>query len=289
MKTSLLIIALVLFAALSCCAESITWYSINSGGGVAASEAWTIQATIGQPVAGVVTTPPYTADPRIHYIGFWSGDLRVPLLQSNLADAKLLSPGAYISLADLTVTTVSASDFADRLYLEAGDRSSGIQLYHGSSALPALAEGTRVSVIGSLQAMQTGELALVGSQVIPLQTGDALRPLGMRTGQVGGKASGQPGIIGSADLNNIGLLVRVWGQIEGLEAGTDYLLLSDGSGTSLGPLRIDTSELTSAPESGYIQITGISSVEYRGVGPERRLVPVVRPRRPSDAVPITAL
>lgn len=283
MKSSLIAAILVLCIALSCRAESIDWYSVNSGGGTASSEAYTVQATIGQPVAGLVTTPPYTADPKIHYIGFWSGDLQVPSLPNTIRDAKLLASGTWLSLSGLAVTTASPADFTDRIYLEAGDRSSGIQFYHGSSPLPALPEGTRVSVTGTLKTLPSGEIAIVGTQVIPLQASSALRPLGLRTGQVGGRTLGQPGTAGAIDLNNTGLLIRVWGLITGVEAGTNYLLINDGSGVS-SPLRVDASELDTVPESGFVQVTGISSVELRGAD----LVPVLRLRRQADVVPIGA-
>ncbi len=285
----LLAVLVTLGLAVTCSAESIAWYSVNSGGGTASSSEYTLQGTVGQPAVGVVTTPPYSSEPRVHYIGFWSGDLRAPSLASSIDSAKLMPEGTYLALSGLYATTESPGDFGNRLYLEAEDRSSGILFSHGSASVPTLAEGTQVSVIGTLKVLENGELALVGNQVTPLQTGVPRRPLGLRAAQVGGKNSGQPDLVGqrgttgAVDLNNTGLLIRVWGRISGREAGTDYLLINDGS-VAFDSLRIDPSELDFVPDSGFVQITGISSVEYRGTD----LVPVVRPRRPADLVQLAA-
>jgi hypothetical protein len=197
----------------------------------------------------------------------------------------LLADGSYISLSGALATTASLSDFVDRVYLEQEDRSSGIQFFHGPSLIPLMAEGDRVTVIGTL-ATRDGERCIEGSQVTAIvHSGRQLKPLGVRGALTGGGdfhvagSSGQRGV-GRAGLNNVGLLVRIWGRVEGIfqEGENAYLFVDDPS----GPVRVDPGRLGSIPTSGYVEITGISSVDNQSGA----LVPVIKPRRGSDLVEI---
>ena len=75
-------------------------------------------------------------------------------------------------------------------------------------------------------------------------------------------------------LNNIGLLVRVWGQVS--SSGTDYFTIDDGSGAQvkcLVPVGV-------AIDSGwqYVCVTGISSCEKV----DDQIRPLIRVRQQGD-------
>lgn len=257
-----------------CAASRIDWCTVNSGGGTSASASHTVIGTIGQPVVGMAAACPPSS--QLHYIGFWYG---TPGSVTSISALRGLSDGAYVYIPGLYATTLSPSDFDDRIYIEQGNRASGIQFYHGSGPIPSVTEGNIVGVIGTL-GTENGERRLVGSAVFPTPSAIVLRPLGMQGKSVGGTdAPGQAGV-SDGGTNNVGLLVRVFGQVVGLrvEDGKTFLLVNDGSCPAGDELRVDTSKLDTIPESGWATITGISSVELLPSG----LKPIVRPRRASD-------
>ncbi len=77
---------------------------------------------------------------------------------------------------------------------------------------------------------------------------------------------GQYGVSGGSGANNVGILVKVWGNVT--SSGTSYIVIDDGSGVSV---RVDTSEDPTVPNSGYVEVTGISSL-YGTSGSATRLV-----------------
>lgn len=294
-KVLWLLMFFLLIPSLSIAQYKIDWFSINSGGGsTEAAGSYKMNGTVGQAEVGVVATPAYSPDPHIHYIGFWSGDIAQPQQVDSPSEVKLKRDGAYVAIVGVYATTNYSADFNDKIYIEAGDRSSGIQFYHGQLQIPSVAEGDKVSVIGTL-ATRNGERAIVGSTVTLLAPDtppiSPLKPLGMQALAVGGSdfqynpetGEGQLGVSQNG-LNNIGLLVTVWGAVKGtvMESdGNTYLLLDDGSKPN-APLRIDKSKIGSYPDNSIIQVTGISSVGYI----DSQLVPIVRPRRPADVIQI---
>ncbi|MDI6829364.1 MAG: hypothetical protein QME62_12855 [Armatimonadota bacterium] len=291
----LFIILVGLIPSLCSAQYRIDWYSINSGGApTEATGSYKLNATAGQAAVGVVTTPPYSPDPHIHYVGFWSGEVANPQQVASPIEAKLASDGSYVCISGVYATTNYSSDFSDKLYIEAGDRSSGVQFYHGSAPITSVAEGDKISVIGTM-ATRNGERAIVGSTVVLLAPDtppiSPLKPLGIKAVEAGGSdfqynpetGAGQQGVSQSG-LNNIGLLVRVWGTVKGTVTesdGNSYLLLDDGS-KSYAPLRVDKSKIGWYPNNCIIQVTGISSV----ANINSQLVPVIRPRRQTDVIQI---
>jgi hypothetical protein len=152
-----------------------------------------------------------------------------------------------------------------------------------------MAEGDRMSVVGRLTTTEDGERAVIGTHVTLLSAATPLRPLGLRDRQAAGSdfylggPYGQPGV-GVPGLNNVGLLVCVWGKVEGAiaENGTTYLLINDGS-SPVDRLRVDTAKLSGIP-AGYVRAVGISSIESIS----GRLVPVIKPRRSTDVQILSA-
>ncbi len=241
----------------------IDWSCISSGGGVASGAVYRLNATVGQPAAGFASN-----SERLHWIGFWSGDVPTPTVCATMAAAKLLPDGAFVSVAG-KVATSAAGDFAGYFYIEEAKRTSGIRV--DAPALAELARGSVANVIGTMGTTLAGERQIEGPMVIITSSTTPLAPLGMTNKALGGKSLGSPpdgqvGVTGGTGLNNVGLLVCVWGLVTA--SGDGYVDIDDGS----GPVRVDTSALASQPEYGdYVSVIGISSV-YKRTGETLRLV-----------------
>lgn len=249
---SLLLAALVSSAAL---AYSIDWYSINSGGGVSTSASYSVNATIGQPVAGFASNTSF-----LHWIGFWAGDVPTPTVVASIEVAKQMANGVYVSLAGRLATT-SASDFTNFFYVEERDRYSGIRVAAPPAGISGLARGSVVNVIGTMDTIATGERQLTGPIVIVVYSDKPLGPLGMTNKSLGGgNLPAGPAVKNGIGLNNVGLLVTTWGYVSAI-SGSD-MLITDGSGDDV---RVNVAGLASLPEEGdYVTVIGISSVTTSG-------------------------
>ena len=234
---------------------SIKSSSINCGGGVGTSSAYTVNATAGQAAVGFSTSQSF-----IHWAGFWAGEIPTPTVAATPAAAKMLADGAFISIAGKIATTSSA-DFTDCFYIEEMDRFSGIRVSVPTAAINGLNRGSVVNVIGTMATAGSGERQISGPVVIIVGTHAPLGPLGMVNRSVGGDyLNGQCGVIDGNGLNNIGLLIQTWGTVIGSPAQS--LLVNDGSGT---PVMLDTAWLASPPEVGsYVSVVGVSSIPISG-------------------------
>lgn len=253
----------------------IDWYSINSGGGLATGGNYKLQSTIGQPVAGLVS-----GSNILHWIGFWGGDVPTPVVVASLDEAKRLPDGAFISVSGQVATSAS-DDFGTFFYAEDPDRVSGIRV-----SVPApvanLVRGSIVNIVGTLSTTASGERQFTGPMVVITGTRTPLAPVGLTNRALGGGDLGQPplgqyGVAGGSGLNNVGILVHTWGLITG--TGSGYVMIDDGS----GPVRVDTTTLSTPPTSGYISVIGISSLYQATPGGERTRL--VLPRKQGDIAP----
>ena len=178
-----------------------------------------------------------------------------------LQEAKILPDGTAIETSGMIATT-DASDYAGIFYIEEPDRTSGIRVVP-SSINGTLAKGKTVEVYGTLATTGPGERYLDDATVTVTGTPSLLDPIGMTNLALGGGDYGtspnyQMGVTGGTGPNNIGLLVRVWGEatVSGITT------IDDGSGVAL---RVITSALTTPPTNGeYVTLTGISSIAPGG-------------------------
>jgi hypothetical protein len=250
----------------------IDWYSVNSGGGTMSGGAYGLDGSIGQASAGFVQNTTF-----LHWVGFWSGEVPIPILVETPHAAKLLNDGAFVSIAG-KIATSGQGDFDLFFYVQEENRSSGIRVAV-PAAVAGLARGSVVNVIGTLGTTREGERQLTGPIVIIVSSHDPLAPLGMPNKSVGGGDWGTPllgqyGVAGATGLNNVGLLIATWGRVT--EKGTGYLLITDGSGDAI---RVSTAGLSTIPdENDYICVIGISSL-YKPGSDRLRLV---LPRADSD-------
>ena len=197
---------------------------------------------------------------------YWS-----PVL--SIRDIKKAADGAVISGSGAIVSAVLGGSY---FYIEADDRSCGIRVekpFHGAT------ECTRATISGKLKTSWSGE-RLIAADTVSCSGSGSVGPLAMTNRNLGGEDSrynplsgaGQQGVNGGFGLNNIGLLVRVYGQL--ISEEPTYFTIDDGSGVEV---RI-TPPYDVADPGDFLFVTGISSCEkVDGV-----ITRVVRPRRLAD-------
>ena len=191
------------------------------------------------------------------------------------------SPGETIVRCNEAIVSAAWPDF---FYIEADDRTCGIR---ADKAGHLLQVGMRADVIGYIRTNADGELYVDAATALQNGIGD-VTPLAMVGLAVGGSdffydpgsGSGQQGASayriadlpggGSGralwalpGLNNIGLLVKIWGTVTW--AGTDTFYVDDGSGYDDGDPDIPGVLVTVPagvdvpPEGSMVQVAGASS------------------------------
>jgi len=180
--------------------------------------------------------------------------------ETTIGNAKSLPDGTPVGVRSVIAT---AQYGGDTFYVEEPDRSAGIRVH---KAYHLVTPGTVVDVGGTIQTDPTsGERYIEATTVSTTGTG-TVAPVGLNNRDLGGGGfGGQQGAAGAAGLNNMGLLVKAWGQITQL--GTNRYSLSDGAGVdvvllTLGPINIPGSNPPQpVPDGTYINVTGISTCE----------------------------
>lgn len=186
---------------------------------------------------------------------------------ATLPDARVSGNNMPVEVNGVVVTAA----FTDHFYVETEDRVAGMRV---NKANHGLGIGSKVNVSGVLQTDPSGERAIASPTVVPAGTG-SVDPIGMKAGSLGGASwmlnettgAGQKGIPGSSDLNNIGLLVRVYGRLGSIEA--HKFTIQDGSGAAVECITPDS--VTVQPDWVYSCVTGISSCKQGTAGLERVL------------------
>ena len=208
--------------------------------------------------------------------------------------AKTLPTGREVSIEPSAVTAV----FPEFFYLESEDRSSGVMVAWNS----AVTEGSLVQVLGGTAITGDRERYVQATGVTAAGSG-SVRPLGTRPASLGGSGffytpggtGGQPGtqawdwsssvVVDVPGLNNIGLLVTIWGKVTW--AGSDAFIIDDGSGSRFGDptapgVRVLVPPAVSVPAvDTWVSVTGISSC-YRV---DEAVYRLLRVRKPADITP----
>lgn len=194
---------------------------------------------------------------------------------SSIRDARLVASDYP---AELRGVVVSAA-FDGFFYVEDENRTCGIRVdlqNHGLSA------GSRVDLAGQ-SVGGDGERRIRARSVTQVGSGN-VQSLGISNAALGGgdwnyvssTGAGQRGVANGVGLNNIGLLVQVWGKVVSRGPGEDFTI-DDGSGQPVwcrAPAGF-------AMDTGwdYVSVTGVSSCEnVIGSG----LVRIVRVRTADD-------
>lgn len=208
-------------------------------------------------------------------------------------------PSKIVSLAAKEVTAVGAFRYAAHvggqtvwksvpcLYVQEGDRSSGIRVIAGDARdlpLPpaGVQPGDLVNVTGIISTIdgertigcltQDGSAHEAAFTVVGRAPSPA-SPVGMRVRDLGGAAVGPtPGVTGGLGANNVGLLVRVVGTVVSVssdERGVTVLYIDDGSNTPCGAATGVKAYApgASAQVGDLVVVTGVSSVELYDPSP----------------------
>ena len=209
------------------------------------------------------------------------------------------SVGASVYLDTMTVTGALPS--ANMFYVT--DGSSGIGVLKNSAVPSMPSAGQRVAVIGQTAyaaSPYTSELIVVPSKYVNLGGSETVMPvMAINRGTGGGGLSAQPAVADdvtadppkmSAGLNNIGLLVTVFGQLTSTwNPGDRFCWIDDGSALNDGSgrgIKVDLIEAgNSLPAGTYYKITGILRCG-RSSGPEALPIRVLWARNSSDLVAV---
>jgi hypothetical protein len=168
---------------------------------------------------------------------------------------------ATVFLIGKTVTAI----FDDQFYIEEMDRSSGIRIV-ASETPEGLAVGDTVDVEGIIKT-NTADERYVEATSITSESGTPLSPVGMTTREVGGSdwnydpntGAGQKGVENNeGNLNNIGKLVRVTGNVTAV--GSDFFYLLDGyearDYSVFSGIRVRCESEWTKPASGTLRLCG---------------------------------
>jgi len=174
-----------------------------------------------------------------------------------IAGYKSMPDGMAISGTDAFVTAA----FVDFFYARVDDRTSAIRV---KSPGHTLVVSNKVHIEGSLSTNDDCERFIDASSATQIDGGATTSPLGMRASCLGGGPFNlQCGVQGGKGVNNIGMLVRIWGLVTSLDPSSQktWFVVSDGSGF----VKVTVPGGTAVPRKGdHVIVTGISSCEESG-------------------------
>lgn len=146
--------------------------------------------------------------------------------------AKSQLDGTYLTLPQKVVTAV----FPGYFYVEESDRSAGVRVISSRY----IAVGKVINISGANITTIDGEKCLTNCTLqIASNPTTQIAPLGMTNKSLGagnwawendGSSRGQIGVEGGIGLNNVGLLVRIWGRITHIDAQRRWYVIDDGTG-----------------------------------------------------------
>lgn len=202
-----------------------------------------------------------------------------PTAEPGIGAAKQEQDGTLVQLSSIAVTGKPAN-VADKFYVEDATRESGI-LVDRTGCATDVALNDIITVVGTLDTVG-GERCLTGIVITAKSSGTAPKALAMTSKALGGADLGYtPGVEGGIGLNNVGLLVTVFGSINA--AGTNEFYLDDGSGvgdeTGQG-VRIIAPGMAVPGGVTHASVTGFCSIAIVG----GKACAVVKPRWLSDIV-----
>jgi len=213
-----------------------------------------------------------------------------------VSDIKRTSADGTTVYIKKAIVTAGSDQLISAVYIEDENRSSAIKVQTNDT----ITEGSRISVTGTIDTNTLGERYLKNTKIRVISTGNPIpKPLGLTTKAVGGgdwfytpgssgkTLTGQRGVVGGTGLNNVAMLVRVFGKVTAVNPTEKWFYVDDGCGLQDGSGNIglkvkcyDLAAGNSIPlpaQNAYVKVTGIVSI---GTG----YVPVLRPRKPADVV-----
>lgn len=192
-----------------------------------------------------------------------------------IPDAKLLPDNSSVSLSAKVITYVSANFF----YIEEDSRNMGIRV---EKTAHGLAVGMRADVSGTMMTKANTERYIQASSAV--HNGDAvIAPVSLKNPAVGGgdwQVAGSGGQCGvSCDLksctglNNVGLLVKVYGKYQSYPRPSTFTV-NDGSGVYVKCMY--PSGMFIDPGWKYVCVTGVISISgFRDYSWMRKYPPTI--------------
>ncbi len=174
------------------------------------------------------------------------GEEPVPPIETTIGNAKSMPNGIRVSISNAALTAKTGAVGPGFFYIESTDRTAGIRVI-GETQYPVgrlLKVTGTLTKIGNERAIQLEALSSDGID-------NPVSPIFMVIRSVGGSA-----LAGSAGLNNVGLLVKVVGEVVSSE-GISFII-KDGYGN----LTCRIAEGITGPTPGsFVAVTGIISLE----------------------------
>lgn len=229
-------------------------------------------------IAGRIYRVPITVDTcatEISQMTTYASQLGCPistsfttLPASSIPEAKAKTDGTFVSLGAEVVSSTT-----NGLYIqEVGGAPAGIKVQTSLS----LSLNGRYAILGSL-GTTNGERHLNATMVLPILDSLTLRPVGMKTADVGGGAFGlQPAVweyrktssgselVEAKGSNNIGVLVKIAGRVTA--HGTGYFYVDDGcqcdDGSGNTGIRVICGSITKPAMNSWVTVQGPSSTYY---------------------------
>jgi hypothetical protein len=207
---------------------------------------------------------------------------------SSIALAKGLPNGTIVTL-NAKVVSAGRDKFTNTVYIQDLDRTSGIKIY-GSTIGTDVVQGSIVNVTGTMSTV-SGERIIINPTITIISTGTEVTPIALTCRDLGGGSFNEytPGITGAAGLNNIGLLVTIFGRVTYSDSSMFYVDdgsgLDDGTGRGQG-VQVSLSGLatgntiTPPALNQFVKVTGISTCKTSG----DKIIRVLRPRDQGDIV-----
>ena len=199
-----------------------------------------------------------------------------PLPVYSIGQLKSATTSGGAQLSSETVTYIAPDPVEyngqnyTKAYLEEDNRSAGIAVLFGSSQGNIPVVGNKVSVTGALVINQNEATLMAYSWTVDSAAYPLASPLGMAQRSLGGAAFNQPALYASHGLCNVGLRVRVSGNVTSVNDNVVYI--DDGSGlldhTSIYggvpvygvPVANDQNVAVNVGD--YLSVTGVLSIDY---------------------------
>ncbi len=177
---------------------------------------------------------------------------------ASVGKAKDLENGVVAEISGVVVTAV----FPEGFYVEEQDRTAGIfvRTYNASVKIGQLVQVKGVMAMAGIEreVMNPSVTVIYGSAA-------PIKPLAMSNRMIGGGEGGLyvEGVTGACGLTNLGLLVKTWGKVTGVQAGQKpHFTLDDGSGVGVKVAVADDASLPSIGD--IVVVTGVSCIDYTG-------------------------
>ncbi len=169
----------------------------------------------------------------------------------DVSDARKMFDNHPVQMEGRIVT----ASFGNSFYVQDLNRLPGIRVVSDSP----VTIGQKVDIYG-IMATNGGEREIIASIVDPRGMSQIRpQPHAMALRNLGGEPDGPvPGTSGGAGLNNIGLLVRVFGKVSDSSSSTSEFMLYDGSPDKVKVRAID---LDIPADGTYALVTGISGAD----------------------------